>query len=72
MLRGVVWILIAAWLGTGLPTRPIALGDDTPPAVKPFGLAKRVPWTTSRMVGSPDPMAPYRLQRVFPKSVVGL
>jgi uncharacterized repeat protein (TIGR03806 family) len=63
MLRGFDWILIAAWLGTG----PIALGDDTPPVEKPFGLAKRVPWTTSRMVGSPDPPAPYHLERVFPK-----
>src|SRR5262249_4532407 len=34
---------------------------------KPFGLSKRVPWTTSRIVGSPDPPPPYRLKRVFPR-----
>ena len=44
-----------------------ALGDDKPPPFKPFGLAKRVPWTTSRIVGSPEPPAPYRLERRFPR-----
>src|SRR5262249_4033867 len=46
-----------------------ARGEDKaqPPSVKPFGLAKRVPWTTSRLVGSPDPPAPHRLKRVFPR-----
>jgi putative heme-binding domain-containing protein len=34
---------------------------------RPFGIAHRVPWTTSRVVGSPDPPHPYRLERVFPK-----
>src|SRR5262245_32794746 len=33
----------------------------------PFGLTKRVPWTTSRVVGSPDPPHPYRVERAFPK-----
>lgn len=28
--------------------------------------AERVKWTTSRVVGSPDPPAPYRLTRAFP------
>lgn len=27
---------------------------------------RRTPWTTSRLIGSPDPPAPYRLQRAFP------
>src|SRR5215218_6965608 len=27
----------------------------------------RVPWTTSRLTGSPDPPLPYRLERAFPK-----
>jgi putative heme-binding domain-containing protein len=30
-------------------------------------LQKRVPWTTSRFRGSPDPPPPYRAERVFPK-----
>lgn len=35
-------------------------------SAKPFGLEKRVPWTTSRMVGSPEPPVPYLVERVFP------
>ena len=34
---------------------------------RPFGLTKRIPWTTSRVVGSPEPPPPYRLKRVFPR-----
>ncbi len=29
--------------------------------------AQRVPWTTSKIIGSPDPAKPYHVQRVFPK-----
>ncbi len=31
----------------------------------PYGLDKRVPWTTSRVVGSPDPPLPYTAKKVF-------
>lgn len=31
------------------------------------GLEKRVPWTTSRVQGSPDPASPYRTANAFPK-----
>lgn len=31
-----------------------------------WGIDKRIPWTTSRVIGSPDPPAPYRLEIVFP------
>jgi uncharacterized repeat protein (TIGR03806 family) len=34
---------------------------------KPFGIDKRVPWTTSRIVGSPEPPPPYRTENAFPK-----
>jgi uncharacterized repeat protein (TIGR03806 family) len=34
---------------------------------KPFGLDKRVPWTTSKVKGSPEPPPPYRTERAFPK-----
>jgi uncharacterized repeat protein (TIGR03806 family) len=34
---------------------------------KPFGIDKRVAWSTSRMVGTPEPPAPYVLERVFPR-----
>lgn len=40
-----------------------------PPAkseTKPFGIERRIPTTTSRVVGSPDPPPPYRVRRVYP------
>lgn len=33
---------------------------------KPYGLENRVPFTTSRVVGSPEPSSPYKTERVFP------
>jgi uncharacterized repeat protein (TIGR03806 family) len=33
---------------------------------RPYGIEKRVPWTTSRVTGSPEPPPPYRTQRVWP------
>ena len=42
---------------------------DPPPSTadrKPFGIDKRELWTTSKVVGSPDPAPPYRLEKVFP------
>ena len=33
----------------------------------PYGLTERTLWTTSRVVGSPEPPPRYQLQRVFPK-----
>jgi uncharacterized repeat protein (TIGR03806 family) len=37
------------------------------PAPKTVGLDKRVPWTTSKVKGSPEPPAPYRTEVAFPK-----
>lgn len=34
---------------------------------RPFGLAERVSWTTSRMAGTPDPPRPYDAKRAFPQ-----
>src|SRR5262245_1015336 len=34
---------------------------------KPFGIAKRVAWTGSRIQGSPEPPPPYKIERAFPK-----
>jgi len=36
-------------------------------SAKPYGIEKRTPWTTSRIVGSPEPPLPYRLKRRFEK-----
>ena len=40
---------------------------EPPAPERPYGIAMRVPWTTSRISGSPEPPAPYRIERVFPK-----
>src|SRR5262249_51350727 len=34
---------------------------------RPYGIATRIPWTTSRITGSPDPPHPYKVERAFPK-----
>ena len=39
-----------------------ALGAD-----RPFGIESRTPWTTSKLVGSPEPAPPFRLVRVLPR-----
>ena len=33
---------------------------------QPYGLENRVPFTTSRVAGSPEPPSPYKTERVFP------
>ena len=33
----------------------------------PFDVGQRIPWTTSRVKGSPEPPLPYHAERVFPK-----
>jgi uncharacterized repeat protein (TIGR03806 family) len=46
-------------------TNPTILNaEDSEPA---FGMTERVPWTTSRIVGTPDPPSKYTAQRAFPK-----
>jgi uncharacterized repeat protein (TIGR03806 family) len=43
------------------------VGPTKQGAGRPYGIERRVPLTTSRVVGSPDPPPPYRVKRVFPK-----
>src|SRR5687767_6631282 len=43
-----------------------AAADPQKPVSKPFGLEKRIPWTTSKVIGSPEPPPPYRTARAFP------
>ena len=45
---------------------PIKFLAAPPESVRPFGLDKRTPITTSTVVGSPDPPPPYRPVRAFP------
>src|SRR5579859_8100394 len=61
----IVIVVITAIIDGSLP----GWGDNSPtegkPA-KPFGIDQRVPLTTSKVVGSPDPPPPYRVRRLFP------
>jgi glucose/arabinose dehydrogenase len=41
--------------------------DSTGKADRPFGVEKRVPWSSSKFRGSPDPPLLYRAERVFPQ-----
>jgi uncharacterized repeat protein (TIGR03806 family) len=51
--------------GTHSAAEPEVGGLGAP--TKPYGLAKRVPWTTSHVVGSPSPPLPYRVRQTFKK-----
>jgi glucose/arabinose dehydrogenase len=73
---------LAIWLTLGLAPLTglvplVACARDTPPEPEfrwdgppvpetPFGIEKRVPLTTSTVIGSPDPPPPYRVKRVYP------
>ncbi|MBI83678.1 MAG: hypothetical protein CMJ81_10820 [Planctomycetaceae bacterium] len=37
------------------------------PPTRPLGINQRIPWTTSRVKGSPEPPLPYHAERVFSK-----
>ncbi len=37
---------------------------------RPFGLERRIPWDDSRIVGSPDPLPPYKVMRAFPELTI--
>lgn len=61
-------VLFAASAAWGEPPR-LGARDGTQAADPPprsVGLDERVPWTTSRITGSPDPPLPYLAQQVFP------
>ena len=58
-------LLLAIGLsGSFRPSTAAETAGTTKPA---FNLEKRVPWTTSRLKGSPDPLPPYTTQVAFPK-----
>ena len=47
-----------------------AWASDGPAKEKAFGLKRRIPWNDSRVVGSPDPILPYKVVRAFPKLTI--
>jgi uncharacterized repeat protein (TIGR03806 family) len=44
-----------------------AVAEVPPAAEKPYGLERRIAWNDSRVVGSPDPLPPYKVVRAFPR-----
>lgn len=56
-------VLVALVVLALAPAVSLAFDDAGPP----FGMAKRLPWNDSRVVGSPDPISPYKVVRAFPK-----
>ncbi len=48
---------------------PLVAGDESEPSFRPapFGIRERVPLTTSKVVGSPEPPPPFKSERAFPK-----
>jgi len=51
---------------SGLVAQAGSLSHTAAPRM-PFGIDKRILWTTSRVAGSPDPPPPYRIDRSFPR-----
>jgi uncharacterized repeat protein (TIGR03806 family) len=49
-----------------------AQAADPRPAVAAYGIETRIPWTNSRVVGSPDPPLPLRAVRAFPRLTFAL
>jgi len=61
-VRSYLFSILATWTAVALYPN-----FQAPPADKPYGLDRRVPWTTSRLEGSPEPPPPYRLVPAFPQ-----
>src|SRR5689334_14137393 len=60
-------LFLAAVVGFGLLLLHWPTSTAQQPVAKKYGLDKRVPWTTSKVIGSPEPPPPYKTERVFPK-----
>lgn len=57
-------LLLAGFVGSARFTTAAEIAAAKKPA---FNLEKRVPWTTSKLKGSPEPLPPYTTQVAFPK-----
>jgi uncharacterized repeat protein (TIGR03806 family) len=67
-MRNLGWasLVFVGFLGLWRATSAESAGDDKP-VRKPFGLEKRVPWTTSKVKGSAEPPPPYKTEPAFAK-----
>ena len=57
--------LAASLLAAGIG--PPSTSAAEPEAPRPAGLDRRISWTASRVIGSPEPPPPYRAERIFPR-----
>lgn len=62
---GVVLLVVGSFFS--LSSSSAQTTAETKSVRKPFGLDKRVPWTSSKMKGFPEPPPPYKTQQVLPK-----
>ena len=63
-IAGTASVLLLGALISGWIAWHIQAGDKDD---RPHGIAQRMPWTTSHIVGSPEPPLPYKIGRAFPK-----
>ncbi len=56
---------LAALAGSLLVAFPLGCVVRAADDVAPFGIESRIPWTTSRLVGSPEPPLPYTVEKTF-------
>ena len=66
-MRYLRWGALLVLLLTGFTLLVEPASSRGAPEKKPYGIDKRVPWTTSRVIGSPNPPLPYRVTRTFTK-----
>lgn len=59
--------LLVVALGRSTAFADDATGARARPGDFSFDTGKRVPWNSSRIVGTPEPPPPYRTQQVFPR-----
>ncbi|MFN0050585.1 MAG: PQQ-dependent sugar dehydrogenase [Planctomycetales bacterium] len=55
-----------AWILIAFATAHRGLAAEKAPAQDAVGIKERILWTTSRVVGSPDPPLPFRAVRAYP------
>ena len=75
-MRGILWALaavavfVAAAYAFAPPPTDAKPAEDAKPAAperKATGIEKREPWTTSKVVGSPEPPDPFTMAKTYPK-----
>src|ERR1700722_12671035 len=59
--RGVTTTLLIA----AIAASALLATTSSQPGTRPYGIEKRLPLTTSRVVGTPDPLPPYRVRKVY-------